>query len=570
MLEDAADTLPNLKMEDIESTILSSDEPLPEIKNEEVEVIISDLIENADDIVNDPEQHLKLDDDDDIITNLDNELKELGEDDGEQNFEQQEEEAAPPPSQVEPQQQPAPVVEKEPQKIDPFEFAEDEPEVLQPPKSSMSLIKHHMLVNEEQHQNVAERHTLQETNLLIEEKEIKKEMPERKDSSEEKKSAVMPGSVEIVEVVVLEEDEIEKQLNKSQIEDIVHSRKPSEQTMIEEEQSKTADVVIKEEPQEDNESLTEATVVNETMEDKEIKEELDNARIDIDESENSRRNTFTPEYSEEYFDDLNMSVTKPEKSGKAKRDYSRTKKKEEKDFHILLAVEKAVNGQLEENEFAEDSFSDREFREAEKKYGSLSKLRSETDRSNSPWTEDEDLTNMRNKRRYSTPATPTDSIPNSPASSSAYCDDERDNRSWKKAVMLVYGHLAAHKYASLFLKPITDEQAPGYHTVVYRPMDLQTIRKNIESGAIRTTAEFQRDVLLMFTNAIMYNKTNDLIYNMAAEMQKEAIQHIKQFLQAQGQMDGPLRRETRTSEPGGKRKRESECFNNRAKKRKDD
>lgn len=135
--------------------------------------------------------------------------------------------------------------------------------------------------------------------------------------------------------------------------------------------------------------------------------------------------------------------------------------------------------------------------------------------------------------------------------------------------MLVYNRFTTHKYASLFLKPITDEQAPGYHSVIYRPMDLQTIRKNIENGAIRTNAEFQRDVLLMFTNAIMYNKSTDHVYNMARQMQQECIQQIQLFLQAQAQTDAPGRRETRTSEPGGKRKRVSEEVG-RLKKRKED
>lgn len=554
LLEDGPDTLPNLKMEDIESTILSSDDPLPEIKNEEVEVIISDLIENADDIVNDPEQHLKLDDDDDIITNLDNELKELGEED----MEIQEEEPPKPPA-------PKPFVEKEMPKIDPFEFEED-PEIFQPTKPSSVLAKQQELARQEQQQLLPipiiqeeKESSSEKQELLLEDKDIKKEMEENKQREE-----IIPGSVEIVEVVVLEDEEIEKQFNKSQIEDIVHSHKPI--------------VEIKEEPKEAEEkplNEVETTEDNrkqknnsgESFEDKEVKNELKNINIDIEESHNSRRNTFTPEYPEEYFDDL--SVTKLDKSGKAKRDYSRTKKKEEKDFDILLAVEKAAAVQLEENDLNEDTFSEKEFRDSEKKYGMLSKVRNENDRSNSPWTEEEDLLGLRSKRRYSTPATPTDSVPNSPASSVAYYDDDRDYRNWKKSVMLVYGRLATHKYASLFLKPITDEQAPGYHSIVYRPVDLQTIRKNIENGGIRTTAEFQRDVLLMFNNAIMYNKTNDHIYNMARQMQQEGIQHIQLFLQAQMQGDAPLRRETRTSEPGNKRKRTSEDVT-RAKKRKEE
>lgn len=107
----------------------------------------------------------------------------------------------------------------------------------------------------------------------------------------------------------------------------------------------------------------------------------------------------------------------------------------------------------------------------------------------------------------------------------------------------------------MFLKPITEDQAPGYHQIVYRPMDLQTIRKNLENGSIKTTAEFHRDVLLMFHNAVMYNKSNDHIYNMVKKMQQEGLQEIQMLFQVQTPIETPSRRETRTSESGIKRKR---------------
>lgn len=170
-LEDAVDTLPNLKMEDLEGTILSSDEPLPEIKNDEVEVIISDLIDNADDIVNDPEQHLKLDGNIDLITNLDNELKELGEDDIEEEENEESNQPLPPPLQQ-------PVLEKEIRKVDPFEFEED-PEIFPPTKSIISMNKQQELVKLEQHQqqgvlvNIEKERSPVKSLAVLQEKEIK-------------------------------------------------------------------------------------------------------------------------------------------------------------------------------------------------------------------------------------------------------------------------------------------------------------------------------------------------------------------------------------------------------------
>lgn len=58
-------------------------------------------------------------------------------------------------------------------------------------------------------------------------------------------------------------------------------------------------------------------------------------------------------------------------------------------------------------------------------------------------------------------------------------------------------------------------------------MDLLTIKKNIENGYIRTTLEFQRDMMLMFQNAIMYNSSDHDVFHMAIEMQKEVMGHIQ-------------------------------------------
>lgn len=177
-----------------------------------------------------------------------------------------------------------------------------------------------------------------------------------------------------------------------------------------------------------------------------------------------------------------------------------------------------------------------------------------TIRADTPSTED-DKTNdavepPRSNRRRGAAATPVDSVPNSPAA--PVTDEDREYRAWKKSIMLLYGRLATHKYASLFLRPITDDQAPGYSSIVHRPIDLSTIKKNIELGVTRTTAEFQRDVMLMFLNSIMYNKSSHFVHKMARHMQQEGMQHVQDFLTTQMLVqvvgEAPLRRETRTTE----------------------
>nr|XP_061801187.1 bromodomain-containing protein 8-like [Nerophis lumbriciformis] len=134
--------------------------------------------------------------------------------------------------------------------------------------------------------------------------------------------------------------------------------------------------------------------------------------------------------------------------------------------------------------------------------------------------------------------TTADSIPSSPASSQfSLCSEDLEalqaHKIWKKAIMLVWRAAANHRYANVFLQPVTDEIAPGYHSIVHRPMDLATIKKNIESGTMRTTAEFQRDIMLMFQNAVMYNSLDHDVYHMAVEMQRDVLEQIQQFLATQ-------------------------------------
>ncbi|XP_013141950.1 PREDICTED: nucleosome-remodeling factor subunit BPTF [Papilio polytes] len=140
------------------------------------------------------------------------------------------------------------------------------------------------------------------------------------------------------------------------------------------------------------------------------------------------------------------------------------------------------------------------------------------------------------------------SAPDSPSAS----DAEKQHRLWKKSVMLVYSRLCAHKYASLFLRPISDEEAPGYSVVVKRPMDLTTIRRNIDSGMIRTTAEFERDVLLMLSNALMYNSSEHSVHSMAMHMHEEAQCQLGMLVAAQahaGLVSAPPRRKRRAPLP---------------------
>ena len=58
-------------------------------------------------------------------------------------------------------------------------------------------------------------------------------------------------------------------------------------------------------------------------------------------------------------------------------------------------------------------------------------------------------------------------------------------------------------------------------------MDLQTIKRTIESGSLRTTEEFQRDIMLMCMNAIVYNTAGHNVHAMARQLMTDALAKIE-------------------------------------------
>lgn len=63
----------------------------------------------------------------------------------------------------------------------------------------------------------------------------------------------------------------------------------------------------------------------------------------------------------------------------------------------------------------------------------------------------------------------------------------------------------------------------------FRPMDLSLLKKNVDNGVVKTTAEVHRDMLLMFQNAVMYNSSDHDVHHMAVEMQRDVIQQIQVY-----------------------------------------
>lgn len=67
-----------------------------------------------------------------------------------------------------------------------------------------------------------------------------------------------------------------------------------------------------------------------------------------------------------------------------------------------------------------------------------------------------------------------------------------------------------------FAWPVTDDIAPGYSTIITKPMDFSTMRQKIDDNEYTTLQEFADDFRLMCENAIRYNHV-ETVYHKAAK-----------------------------------------------------
>ncbi|KAI8373948.1 hypothetical protein EDC96DRAFT_437523 [Choanephora cucurbitarum] len=94
-------------------------------------------------------------------------------------------------------------------------------------------------------------------------------------------------------------------------------------------------------------------------------------------------------------------------------------------------------------------------------------------------------------------------------------NNEQRQKAWQKNINLLWQEIANHKNGTMFMNPIKKAHAPLYDKVI-----------------VKTTAEFERDVTLMLTNSLMYNKEGTEMYLMAQEMLEDVREQIRLFKSA--------------------------------------
>lgn len=91
-------------------------------------------------------------------------------------------------------------------------------------------------------------------------------------------------------------------------------------------------------------------------------------------------------------------------------------------------------------------------------------------------------------------------------------------KAFKKNALLFFEKVSNHRFAPIFMSPVKQDEEPDYYNLILQPMCLSQIKARIRDGEIKTLTELHRDLLLVFTNAIMYNDIHSDVYSMAIEM----------------------------------------------------
>lgn len=90
-----------------------------------------------------------------------------------------------------------------------------------------------------------------------------------------------------------------------------------------------------------------------------------------------------------------------------------------------------------------------------------------------------------------------------------------------------------HRFSSPFLTPVN---AREYEQVIYQPRDLKSILKAIRQKDLQpyeTVKDLERDIMLMFANCVMYNKSNTHLVEMAIQMKNDVRKTFKMFEDAE-------------------------------------
>ena len=124
-----------------------------------------------------------------------------------------------------------------------------------------------------------------------------------------------------------------------------------------------------------------------------------------------------------------------------------------------------------------------------------------------------------------------------------YADDEekktkRTNTTpLSETLLKMHASITKHKYAAPFKRPVTEKEAPDYHEVIKNPMDLQTLKKLLESGEVATVDALVEKLVLIFDNTLEYNAKGSDLYKIGVSLKALVQKERELYHERRAQID---------------------------------
>lgn len=88
--------------------------------------------------------------------------------------------------------------------------------------------------------------------------------------------------------------------------------------------------------------------------------------------------------------------------------------------------------------------------------------------------------------------------------------------------------------ATAFTAPVDPEQWPEWYQIVQKPMDLGTVRAELDAGLYATAEDFGADVLVTFHNYIEHNDPKEDIVKLAHRFEAQTFRFLRTWLAVGG------------------------------------
>ena len=75
-------------------------------------------------------------------------------------------------------------------------------------------------------------------------------------------------------------------------------------------------------------------------------------------------------------------------------------------------------------------------------------------------------------------------------------------------------------FAQYFYDPVSEEYAPNYYKIIKRPMDLSTLKRNLDQKVYQDANAFYDDFQLMISNCVRFNPVSTIVYIAGQDLAK--------------------------------------------------